>query len=415
MLKRKLPALVGAVLAVGFVLPAAAQDKIRIAFIDPLSGPMATNGDIGVKSYNYVMDMINDKGGVLGGKKFELVPFDNKLSPQESLVVLKNAIDQGIQYVTQGNGSSVAGALIDALNKHNERNPDKPVLYMNYAAVTPAFTNEKCSFWHFRWDAHADMKMGGLVGAIANDPSIKKVYLINQDYEFGHAVQKAAKDMLKQQRPDVQIVGDDLHPLGKVKDFSPYISKIQASGADAIISGNWGPDIYLLAKAAADAGLKAPFFTFYGGQEEVIVNVGNGAEGKIKVVGEWHRNMAVEQNKKDIEELYNDYEKKHKRDFPYGRVYNAVHMLAMAMEKAKSTDPVKVGLALEGMKFNSPFGEVVMRKEDHQLIQPLFVATLTKQVKYPIPGTEFGLKTDVVIPAEKLALPTTCKMQRPTS
>ena len=58
--------------------------------------------------------------------------------------------------------------------------------------------------------------------------------------------------MLAAKRPDIEIVGDELHPLFKVSDFSPYIAKIKASGADTVITGNWGPDFALLLKAAAE-------------------------------------------------------------------------------------------------------------------------------------------------------------------
>jgi branched-chain amino acid transport system substrate-binding protein len=71
--------------------------------------------------------------------------------------------------------------------------------------------------------------------------------------------------MLKAKRPDIQVVGDELHPLLKITDFAPYIAKIKASGADTVITGNWGQDMALLIKAAADAGLQASWYTYYAG------------------------------------------------------------------------------------------------------------------------------------------------------
>ena len=134
---------------------APAADTIKLAYLEPLSGGMANVGEEGAHNFQFVIDQLNAAGGALG-RKFELVPLDNKLSPQESLIQLKTIIDQKIQYVTQGQGSSVAGALIEALNKHNERNPESRVLFLNYAAVDPDLTNSKCSFWHFRLDANTD-------------------------------------------------------------------------------------------------------------------------------------------------------------------------------------------------------------------------------------------------------------------
>jgi len=206
---------------------------VRVAYIDPLSGLMAATGEHGLHELEFAAEQVNAEGGAMG-QKIVIVPMDNKLSPQESLVLLKAAADQGIHYIVQGNGSSVAGALIDAINKHNEREPDKAIVFLNYAAVDPDFTNDKCSFWHFRFDANSDMKMDALTSYMKGDRKITKVYLLNQDYQFGHQVARAAREMVAAKRPDVKIVGDELHPLAKVKDFSPYVTKIQASGADEI-------------------------------------------------------------------------------------------------------------------------------------------------------------------------------------
>ena len=212
-------ALLGVALTLA-ALPAAAQDSIKIGYIDPLSGAFANVGELGVHHFQFAMDRINAKGGVLG-KKLELVPLDSKANPQDTQIALKKVIDDGIRFVLQGNGSNVAHAIVDTLSKHNEREPAKAVLFLNYAAVDPALTNDKCSFWHFRFDADADMKMEALTNYMAKQQGIKKVYLINQDYSFGKAVAAAAQAMMKQKRADVQIVGDELHPLGKVQDFSP--------------------------------------------------------------------------------------------------------------------------------------------------------------------------------------------------
>src|SRR5256886_3306820 len=262
---------------------APARAQIKIVYIDPLSGLMAATGEHGLRELRFAADRINDRGGILG-QKLEIVAMDNKLSPQESLTLLGRAADEGIHYVFQGNGSSVAGALIDGVEKNNARNPDKLVLFLNYAAVDPDFTNSKCSFWHFRFDANSDMKLQAIVGSMAGNKEIKKVYIIGQDYSFGHQVSKTAKELLKQKRPDVEIVGDELHPLAKVKDFAPYVAKIQAAGADTVITGNWGSDLALLVRAANDAGLKGTFYTLYAGVVGATNAIGPAGVGRVKVV-----------------------------------------------------------------------------------------------------------------------------------
>ena len=95
-------------LIVGVVLACAAfgaaAQTIKIGYIDPLSGPFANVGEAGIKQFQFVIDDINARN-LTGGPKLEVVPLDNKGTPQESLNQLKVAIDRGIRIVTQGNGS----------------------------------------------------------------------------------------------------------------------------------------------------------------------------------------------------------------------------------------------------------------------------------------------------------------------
>jgi branched-chain amino acid transport system substrate-binding protein len=397
-------------------LQAGAAETVKIAVIDPLSGPFANVGEAMVRHVQLAIDMVNARGGVLGGTKFELVTFDSKSNPQEAQLALKQAIDQGIHYINQTNGSNIAGALVDAVNKNNERNPDKAVLYMNTGAVDPALTNDRCSFWHFRFDADADMKMSALSDAIAQDKKIHKLYLINQDYAFGQAVAKAGHEMVAKKRPDVQIVGDELHPLGKIKDFAPYVAKIKSAEADTVLTGNWGNDITLLVRAARDAGYKPEFYTYYAGGLGTPPALGDAGIGNLKQVTQFHSNIGTDAANK----LVNAYKQKYpdaKDDLYFTTHIMAIEMLARAIDQAKSTDPAKVGKALEGMKFAGPAGEVTMRADNHQLVQPLFISTYSKadgkDVKFDVERTGNGFKTDRRIEAKDTAQATTCKMTRP--
>src|SRR5215469_16790112 len=333
------------------------------------------------------------------------------IDPQESLIALKKALDDGARYIFQGNGSSVALAISDAVAKHNERNPGQEVLFFNYAAIDPALTNAKCNFWHFRFDADVDMKMTALVSVIAKQPQIKKVYLINQDYSFGKAVAAAARRMLAAKRPDVEIVGDELHPLQKVQDFSPYVAKIKASGADTVITGNWSNDMFLLLKAGRDAGLKVTWYTYYADALGAPTAIGKDGNGMVKVVTSYHTNATPELDP-DVAAFKKRYTGKDD-EFNYYRLNTAFMMFAAAAAKAKSNDPVKIARALEGMKLTTSVGEVEMRADNHQLLQPLFVATFTDKVKFDAEQTGLGFKTDTKINAKDTAMPTTCQMQRP--
>ncbi|QND70371.1 branched-chain amino acid ABC transporter substrate-binding protein [Tardiphaga robiniae] len=392
---------------------AMAQETVKIGYIDPLSGGGASVGEVGLKTFQFLADELNAKGGILG-KKVEIVPLDNKTNPQESLIQAQKAIDGGIRYITQGNGSSVAGALSDFVTKFNDRNPGKEVLYFNYAAVDPVLTNEKCSFWHFRWDANSDIKMEALTNYIKTVPAVKNVYLINQDYSFGQSVRSQARAMLGAKRPDVKIVGDELHPLLKITDFAPYIAKIKASGADSVITGNWGQDFALLLKAAADAGLKVSWFTYYAG--------GTGGPTAVKQAGLNHQVFQVAEGIPNLGHASADvFEKalRAKYDFSlfYPRAVNEMRMFAAAAEKAKSLDPVKVAAALEGMEFEVfDGGKGNMRKDDHQFFQPMYIASFgerTDKEPFDEEKTGWGWKLAAKIDTPQTVLPTTCKMERP--
>ncbi len=405
--------LLAGVVLIGIPVGVIAADTVRIAFIDPLSGPFANVGEMEVRAFQYAIDLVNARGGVLGGTKLELVPFDNKANPQDSLLALKQASDQGIRYVTQGNSSAVALALSDAVSKQNARDPDRSILYLNYAAVDPALTNERCSFWHFRFDADADMKMSALTDTIAANKSIKKVYLINQDYSFGQAVAKAARAMLAQKRPDISIVGDDLHPLGKVKDFAPYVAKIRASGADSVITGNWGNDFTLLVKAARESGLNTDYYSYYAGSPGMLTALGDAALGHIKNVHVYAVNPPNERSAKYI----GGYREKYKEDYIQSQHGVVIEMLAQAIERARSADPEKVARALEGMTYEYLFGQVQMRADNHQLIQPLFISSVAKvdgkELRFDADRTGMGWKAERRIEGKDTMMSTSCKMERP--
>ena len=346
-------------------------ETVKIAWIDPLTGLMAPVGQNQVKTIQYLAEHFN--AGNPAGVKFEIIPIDNKLSPAESLNALKSAIDQGVRYITQGNGSSVALALVDAVAKHNERNPGKEVIYLNHAAVDPDLTNSKCSYWHYRFDADTSMKMEAMAAFMKDKTDVKKVYLINQNYSHGHQVAKFAKEIMARQRPDVQFVGEDLHPLAQVKDFAPYVAKIKASGADTVVTGNWGSDLTLLIKAANDVGLKVKFYTYYASVTGTPVALGPAAAGNVFMVSYGHPNMTGE-----IGKIMDGFNKKFDVDLYTLSFYNELSLLTQAMAKAKSTDPIKVGAAMEGLKFKGFNGEVEMRKTDHQLQQGLFISVWQK-------------------------------------
>jgi branched-chain amino acid transport system substrate-binding protein len=414
MTSRVIAMLCATVVAVVAAIPAAAEDAVKIAYVDPLSGGGASIGEVGLKTFQYLADWTNAHGGI-AGRKLEIVAYDNKLNAQETLVQVQKAIDSGIRFVTQGNGSAFAAAISDFVTKYNDRNPGKEVLFFNYAAVDPVLTNDKCTFWHFRWDANSDIKMAALTNYMKTRVNIKKVYLINQDYSFGQAVRSEARKMLGVKRPDIEIVGDEVHPLLKVTDFSPYIAKIKASGADSVITGNWGQDFALLLKAAADAGLQVDWYTYYAG--------GTGGPTAIKQANLPDRVFAIAEGVSNepyapAQEFEKAFRAKVGVTLFYPRAVNEIRMFVKAAEEAKSVEPTKIAAALAGMKVTVyDGGDGFMRADDHQFFQPMYIANLgpiSKDQPFDEENTGWGWKTTGKIETQDTILPTSCKMNRPS-
>jgi branched-chain amino acid transport system substrate-binding protein len=395
---------------------------IKVALIESLSGPFANTGEAVFRNLVWATERVNARGGVklpanLGGARNLVIErYDSKGQNEEALSALRAAIDDGVTVIAQGNSSATAAVLIDAINKHNEREPGKRVVFLNYSAVDPALTNEKCSYWHFRFDAHADMRMTALMDVFAGDKTTKSIYLIGQDYSFGQSVLKEAKRQITAQRPDVQIVGDELHPLGRVKDFIPYAAKIKASGAQAVLTGNWGNDLTLLIRAAKDVGYEGKFYTFYGNALGAPAAIGEAGVGKVIAVAEWFPNAVGAPS----EAFYQSFRQRFpaaKDDYVHMRMQMVIEALAQSMEKAGSIEAGAVAAQMEKVVVTMAGQTGAMRASDHQFQQPLLVAQMGKLgdagVKFDVEGSGYGFRVIKTIASDNAAMATSCKMVRP--
>ena len=397
----------------------AAKPPVRIALIESLSGAFANTGEAVFRNLVWATERVNARGGVKladGQHKLLIERYDNKGQNEEALAALRSAIDDGVTIVAQGNSSSIAAALIDAINKHNEREPGKRVLFLNYSAVDPILTNEKCSYWHFRFDAHADMRMAALMDVLKDDKALKKIYLIGQDYSFGQAVLREARKEIAAQRPDVQIVGDELHALGRVKDFIPYAVKIKTSGAQAVLTGNWGNDLTLLIKAAKEVGYEGKFYTFYGNALGAPAAIGDAGVGKVIAVADWFPNVPGAAS----ENFYQSFRQRFPRpqdDYVHMRMQMMIEALAQGLEKAGTSDAAAVAAQLESSTVKFAGFEGRMRTADHQFQQPLQVAVMDRQgtpgVKFDVEGSGYGFRVIKTISAQRAEQPSSCKMTRP--
>ncbi|MRD47857.1 ABC transporter substrate-binding protein [Caenimonas koreensis DSM 17982] len=418
MRRRVLKTLAATLFAPAFVHAQGSPAPVKLAMIEGLSGGNANGGEAVFRNLVWAVERVNQRGGVVtaeGRRPLQLDRYDSKGQIEEALSAMRSAIDDGARFILQGNSSAVAAALIEAVNKHNEREPLRRVVFLNYSAVDPILTNDKCSFWHFRFDAHADMRMGALMSVIKQDAQLKSVYLLGQDYSFGQAVLREARRQLAVQRPDVQVAGEELHPMFRVKDFAPYAVKIKASGAGAVITGNFSTDLTLLVKAAREIGFEGKFYTFYGNALGAPAAIGEAGVGKVVAVADWLPNVQTAQS----EAFYQSFRKRYPRpedDYVHMRMQLMIESLAKAIDTARSTDAVAVATELERTSVTFAGQQGAMRAADHQFQQQLVVGIMEKQgspgVKFDVEGSGYGFRVIRSITAAQAELPTTCKMSR---
>ena len=391
---------------------------VRLALIEGLSGPFANTGEAVVRNLVWAIERVNARGGVAtreGSRKLELRRYDSKGQNEEALSALRAALDDGVQVVLQGNSSANALALIDAINKHNQREPGRRVLFLNYSAVDPVLTNEKCSFWHFRFDAHADMRMTALMQVLQEDRQVDAAYLIGQDYSFGQAVLREARKQLTERRPDVRIAGEELHPMGRIKDFLPYAAKIKASGAQAVITGNWGNDLTLLVKAAREVGYEGRFYTFYGNALGAPSAIGEAGIGRVLAVAEWMPNVPG----RESEAFYRAFRErfpKPQEDYLHLRMQMMIEALAQSIARAGTAEPLALAMQLETASVSLAGQQGFMRAQDHQFQQPLVVGVMQRQgepgVPFDVEGSGYGFRVIRRLNAEQARMRHGCEMTR---
>ena len=392
----------------------AAAAPVKIGVLETLSGPQASSGQSYRTAVRYAVDQINAAGG-WDGQPVQLLEYDNQGGPAGAADKLKAAAADGVQIVVQGASSAVGGQITEDIRKHNLRNPGKEMVYINVGAEALELTGDKCNFYHFRFSGNAQVRTKALVSAMKQANALgTKVYAINQNYSWGQDMEKAIVDNAA--AGNYQVVEKTLHDVNKVQDFAPYVAKISASGADAVLTGNWSNDLLLLMKASKAAGLKVRFGTVFLDQPGNLANAGDLALGHFVA-----HTFNAEAGGADAERFVSDYQAK-TGHAPVFIEPQTVYGMAMVADALKRTKPERGALnvnsfakALETTKINTPMGEMVMRAADHQVLLPLVVSTVSKDAKLKADGTDMGFKPVKRFTAQETAAPVqaSCAMKRP--
>ena len=395
---------------------AASAEPLKVALIETLSGPASLTGKMIQAATKFALaKMAEDKVWPDG---IQLMEYDNQSGPSEAADKLKVAINDGAHIVIQGASSAIAGQITGDVQKHNTRNPGKELLYINVGGQAMELTGTRCHFYHFRWNTYAEGRMRAMYAAAKQTGALgSKVYIIGQNYSWGQDVQRLTKDYAKEY--GYTVVGDVLHDVNKIQDFAPYVAKIKDAAPTSVVTGNWGNDLLLMLKAAADSGMKTPFLT------TALDQTGNIAAAGDTAVGHYTVQHYFPDANGDKSAAFAEYYKSKTGQYPYNvqvDTVNGVLALGESLKalKGKAGDKVNVkniGLAMEKVTVESPMGPVTMRAADHQAMTPTAVAIVSKDAKYKFDNTDKGFKTVKVLSGKEATGPVqeSCKMERPAN
>ncbi len=381
---------------------ATAEDTIKIADFDPLSGTFKDIGDRYVDGVKFAVETINDSGGLLG-KKVEVIPVDSEFKPDVSVRKAENLrLKEGVQFFCGGSGSSVGAALSKFAERQN-------VIFFTFGMEAATMTGKECNRNFFRPCLNTDQHSSALA-VLMGKRGFRRCAIIAQDYSFGHEAVEAFKKKLKQASRRTQIVIELFHPVG-TKDFAPYASQVIAAKPDVIFTPNWGNDLTLLIKQGRPMGMTQRIFSYFINDEVLIEGIGNDR----LVIGSYSAepyalSIPTQKNRDFLARYY-----KARRYYPSGgggSAYIAVMFWAEAVKKAKSTNATAVIKAWEGLSYNGPAGVWTMRACDHQAQLPVWFMEIN--ANNPFYKHAFGTYTGMT-PAKSVEVPcykTGCRMKR---
>lgn len=390
------------VLLLALAVPAVAEDTIKIAAMEPLSGSFKDIGERYLDGVVYAAKVINENGGLLG-KKVEVIPVDSELKPDVATRKAQNLIlRDNVKFFCGGTGSSVGAAMEQLAERQN-------AIMISYGMAAASMTGEKCSKNFFRTCGNTDQQSYALAALVAKK-GYKRVAIIAQDYSFGQEALAAFKRRLAKLNPSAEIVAELYHPAG-TKDFAPYVSQLIAAKPDAIFTPNWGNDLTLLLKQGRPMGMKQVVLSYYINDEFTIQAMGDDSLMIGNMGAEVYTlSIPTDKNKEFVAKFYKD--KGYYPTWLRGKSFMSTMFWAEAVKKAGTTDIPAVIKAWEGLTYDGPAGLWTMRACDHQAQVPFWYTEIVKE--NPFFKHAFEASAGMV-PAEDVSVPcaeTGCKMKK---
>lgn len=323
--------------------PVLAADTIKVGAILAVTGPAAFLGAPEAKTLEMMVQDINKKGGIKG-KKIELIIKDSGASPEKAFSFAKQLIEE--DKVLAIIGPSTSGETMKIKNVAEE---GKTILLSCAAAEVIVNPVAKYVFKTPQMDRDAVIKIFQQM----NYMKLSKAGVLSSNTGFG----KAGKEQIEKLAAEygIQIVANEIYDKAAT-DLTAEVTKVKASGAEAIINWSIEPAQAIVIKNARQLGFKGPIFQSHGfGNIKYVQAAGKAAEGVIFPAG---RLLVVDilpnnhPQKAVLTKYKKDYESKYKEEASTfgGHAYDAMIILTKAIEKAGSTDREAVRSAIENLK-----------------------------------------------------------------
>jgi branched-chain amino acid transport system substrate-binding protein len=348
-----------------------AQEPIRLGQIIPFTGFLGAIGEYGKQGATLAVEELNDKGGVMG-RKLELITED-EANPGVAVQKARKLIEKDKVVAIEG---TVSSASCLAVGDEVQR---AKVLLINAGSNSDEIRSKRCHRYVFSTEGCNTQYVSAIGNWLIKERKINRWYFLTSDYAFGHDLLRVARGLLTANKGTE--VGSDLAPTGTT-DFSQYITKIKAAKPDLVFHNLAGADVTNFLKQYAEAGMT---IEVAGGviDSAYAWPVGESLRGHFPILW-WH-----ELNTTASRAWAARYIKRWGRppdNQAYGD-YVAVHAIAQAIDKAKSTDSAKLVQALEGHALTSAMDglkgrPLTFRAWDHQLLQPMYVVAAKDKAKW---------------------------------
>ncbi|MFZ5569238.1 MAG: ABC transporter substrate-binding protein [Thermodesulfobacteriota bacterium] len=373
-------------------------DTIKVGLFEPFSGQSASAGEISAWLLGWVVHDINSQGGIMVDgkmKKIQVIKADTATQP----VVAKRALQRLILNDKVDLFVGTAGSHIALIG--NQMAGKYKKIFLNYSSYSVHLMDaQNFNRYTFRTCSTTDINARALAYYFSKTP-IRKFYILCQDYSYGHDFGKSIKKAMEEFLPDADIVGEVYHPLW-LKDFAPYLSKIQASGAEMILSSDWPPDSWNLMLAMDQMGMNIPV----GGQFFDDPRMSQNLKNKNAGVGNTVVNFHLCNIKSELNERFNTIFHNRYKDSPdiqiewptgvIGGVIGHFYWLFDVIQRAGTLNPEKIIATWEGDTYETFSGTLFMRKCDHQAVMDMYLSTLVSPSRWSKGGDRLGYQEEAV-------------------